>query len=66
MAAGSAFTVVGRRLLQAAPVVVLATFIVFGLLKMLPGDVAVTLAGDSATCAPASPFSILRPWSPWR
>ena len=27
----------------------LATFIVFGLLKMLPGDVAVTLAGDSAT-----------------
>ena len=27
----------------------LATFIVFGLLKLLPGDVAVTLAGDNAT-----------------
>lgn len=51
MAQSSAFRVVGRRLLQAAPVVVLATFIVFGLLKLLPGDVAVTLAGDNATDA---------------
>lgn len=40
---------VGRRLLQAAPVIVLATFIVFALLKLLPGDVAVTLAGDNAS-----------------
>ncbi|MFO1116017.1 MAG: ABC transporter permease [Beijerinckiaceae bacterium] len=44
-----AIRVIGRRLLQAAPVLVLATFIVFGLLKLLPGDVAVTLAGDNAT-----------------
>ena len=38
----NALKVVGRRLLQAAPVIVLATFIVFALLKLLPGDVAVT------------------------
>ncbi len=29
--------------------VVLSTFIVFGLLKLVPGDVAVTLAGDNAS-----------------
>jgi peptide/nickel transport system permease protein len=40
-----------RRLLQAVPVIVLSTFIVFGLLKLVPGDVAVTLAGDNATDA---------------
>jgi len=49
VAQNSALRVIGRRLLQAAPVIVLATFIVFGLLKLLPGDVAVTLAGDNAT-----------------
>ncbi|MFZ5735264.1 MAG: ABC transporter permease [Pseudomonadota bacterium] len=41
--------IVGRRLLHAVPVVVLSTFIVFGLLKLVPGDVAVTLAGDNAS-----------------
>lgn len=40
---------VGSRLLQIVPVIVLATFIVFGLLQLVPGDPAVTLAGDSAT-----------------
>jgi len=40
---------IGRRLLQVVPVVVLATFVVFGLIKLLPGDVAVTLAGENAT-----------------
>jgi peptide/nickel transport system permease protein len=40
---------VGRRLLQVVPVIVLSTFIVFGLLKLVPGDVAVTLAGDNAS-----------------
>ena len=38
-----------NRLLQIFPVIVLATFIVFGLLQLVPGDPAVTLAGDSAT-----------------
>lgn len=38
-----------RRLLQAAPVMVFATFVVFSLLKIVPGDVAVTLAGENAT-----------------
>lgn len=38
-----------RRLLQAVPVILLSTFIVFGLLKLVPGDVAVTLAGDNAS-----------------
>ena len=41
--------IIGRRLFQAIPVVVLSTFIVFGLLKLVPGDVAVTLAGDNAS-----------------
>src|SRR5262249_5410758 len=40
---------IGRRLLQAGPVIVLSTFIVFGMLKLVPGDIAVTLAGDNAS-----------------
>src|SRR6201989_2140800 len=43
--------VIGGRLLQALPVILLATFIVFALLKLVPGDIAVTLAGDNATDA---------------
>jgi peptide/nickel transport system permease protein len=42
---------ISRRLLQAIPVIVLSTFIVFGLLKLVPGDVAVTMAGDNASDA---------------
>lgn len=38
-----------RRLLQAIPVLILATFSIFMLLKLLPGDVAITLAGENAT-----------------
>jgi peptide/nickel transport system permease protein len=41
--------VAGGRLLQALPVILLATFMVFSLLKLVPGDIAVTLAGDNAT-----------------
>ncbi len=40
---------IARRLVQVAPVIVLATFIVFGLLKLVPGDIALTLAGDNAS-----------------
>ena len=40
---------IGRRLIQVIPVIVLATFIVFGLQQLVPGDIAVTLAGDNAT-----------------
>ena len=40
-----------RRLLQAVPVLVFATFVVFGLLKLVPGDIAVALAGDNASDA---------------
>lgn len=40
---------IARRLLQTIPVIVLATIIVFGLLKLVPGDVALTLAGDNAS-----------------
>ena len=43
------FLLIGRRALQIAPVVVLATFVVFGLMHLVPGDPAVTLAGDYAT-----------------
>ncbi|AFT68848.1 Binding-protein-dependent transport systems inner membrane component [Alloalcanivorax dieselolei B5] len=37
------------RLLQALPILVLATFIVFCLMQLIPGDVAVTLAGENAS-----------------
>jgi len=40
---------VGRRLWQLLPIVVFATFIVFLLLHLVPGDPAATLAGDYAT-----------------
>jgi peptide/nickel transport system permease protein len=49
MARRSPARVIGGRLLQALPVILLATFIVFALLKLVPGDIAVTLAGDNAT-----------------
>jgi peptide/nickel transport system permease protein len=40
-----------RRLAQAVPVLLLATFVVFGLIKLVPGDVAVAMAGDNASDA---------------
>ncbi len=49
MATSSRLRVIRRRLLQALPVLVLATFVVFGLLKLMPGDIAITLAGENAT-----------------
>ncbi len=51
MARRSPARVIGRRLLQALPVILLATFIVFSLLKLVPGDIAVAMAGDNATDA---------------
>lgn len=49
MALSTRWRVIRRRLLQAVPVLVLATFVVFGLLKLMPGDIAITLAGENAT-----------------
>jgi peptide/nickel transport system permease protein len=40
-----------RRLSQILPVILLATFLVFGLVQLVPGDPAVTLAGDNASVA---------------
>lgn len=40
---------IASRLLQALPIVVLATFIVFSLMQLIPGDIAVTLAGENAS-----------------
>lgn len=51
MARRSPVKVIGSRLLQALPVMLLATFMVFSLLKLVPGDIAVTLAGENATDA---------------
>ncbi len=51
MARRSPARVIGGRLLQALPVILLATFIVFSLLKLVPGDIAVAMAGDNATDA---------------
>jgi peptide/nickel transport system permease protein len=39
----------GRRLWQLLPIVVFATFVVFSLLHLVPGDPALTLAGDYAS-----------------
>ncbi|MDF2999424.1 MAG: binding-protein-dependent transport system inner rane component [Xanthobacteraceae bacterium] len=41
--------VIGWRLLQVVPVIVLATFAVFGLLQLVPGDPAAVIAGETAT-----------------
>jgi peptide/nickel transport system permease protein len=41
--------IVGRRLLHAVPVILIATFVVFSLVKLIPGDIAVTLAGENAS-----------------
>jgi peptide/nickel transport system permease protein len=49
MARRSPAKVIASRLLQALPVILLATFMVFSLLKLVPGDIAVTLAGDNAS-----------------
>lgn len=38
---------IGSRMLQMAPVVVLATLVVFGLMQLVPGDPAVMLAGEN-------------------
>lgn len=44
-----ALRLVGRRLAQVLPALLLATLLAFGLLKLVPGDIAVTLAGDNAS-----------------
>lgn len=43
--------VAGQRLIQVLPVIVLATLVVFLLLQLVPGDPAVTLAGENPTPA---------------
>lgn len=43
------FAVALRRVVQILPVCILATFIVFGLLQLVPGDPAHVLAGEYAT-----------------
>jgi peptide/nickel transport system permease protein len=40
---------IGRRLWQLVPIIVFATFVVFLLLHLVPGDPALTLAGDYAS-----------------
>jgi peptide/nickel transport system permease protein len=40
---------VARRLIQLVPVMIVATFVVFSLVYLMPGDPAVTIAGDYAT-----------------
>ena len=49
MAAARRLIWVWQRLLYLLPVAVLATFFVFGLLYLVPGDPAVTLAGENAS-----------------
>lgn len=49
MARRSTARIIGSRLLQALPVVLCATLIVFALVNLLPGDVAAVIAGDNAS-----------------
>lgn len=49
MSASSTTKLVLRRLVQMAPVVVLATFVVFALVQLIPGDIAITLAGEGVS-----------------
>jgi peptide/nickel transport system permease protein len=49
MATALSSRIVGRRLLHAVPVILIATFVVFSLVKLIPGDIAVTLAGENAS-----------------
>ncbi len=44
-------TVLGRRLLQVAVTVVLVALLIFGLMRLLPGDPVLALLGDRATDA---------------
>jgi peptide/nickel transport system permease protein len=46
---GTRFRLVLRRAAQVVPILILATLVVFLLLHLVPGDPAVTLAGDNAT-----------------
>ncbi|HLS55205.1 MAG TPA: ABC transporter permease [Zeimonas sp.] len=39
----------GRRLVQVGPVAILATFVVFALVQLIPGDLAIALAGEHTT-----------------
>ncbi|MBR0784743.1 ABC transporter permease [Bradyrhizobium iriomotense] len=43
------FRLIGSSILQTGPILVAATFIVFVLMHLVPGDIAITLAGESAT-----------------
>jgi peptide/nickel transport system permease protein len=49
IAMGKILRLVGRRLWQLLPIIVFATFVVFSLLQLVPGDPAVVLAGDYAS-----------------
>jgi peptide/nickel transport system permease protein len=40
---------VGRRLIQAVPVLLLSSFVIFGFIRLIPGDPALALAGQNAT-----------------
>src|SRR6187399_657737 len=40
---------IARRVWQLLPIIIFATFVVFSLLQLVPGDPAVVLAGDYAT-----------------
>jgi peptide/nickel transport system permease protein len=39
----------GARLVQAVPVLLLASFVIFGFIRLIPGDPALALAGQNAT-----------------
>jgi peptide/nickel transport system permease protein len=40
---------IGGRLVQAVPVLLLASFVIFGFIRLIPGDPALALAGQNAT-----------------
>jgi peptide/nickel transport system permease protein len=49
MQASRSLRLIGHGLLQAGPILIAATFLVFALMHLVPGDIAITLAGETAT-----------------
>lgn len=43
------FSYVISRLVQAVPVLILASIVIFGFIRLIPGDPALALAGQNAT-----------------
>ena len=53
---------VGARLIQAVPVLLLASLVIFGFIRLIPGDPALALAGQNATPSRSRRCAIALAW----